>query len=44
MAVGDAIRQEDAVPAARRFLDAFNERDVAARDGQVASFALRPIP
>jgi ketosteroid isomerase-like protein len=30
MAGGDAVRQEDAVLAARRFLDAFNERDVEA--------------
>src|SRR3954447_16015759 len=35
MAVGDAIRQEDALLAARRFLDAFNERDVEAMQALV---------
>jgi hypothetical protein len=35
VAVGDAVRQEDAVLAARRFLDAFNERDVDAMEALV---------
>jgi ketosteroid isomerase-like protein len=30
VAVGDTVREQDAVLAARRFLDAFNERDVDA--------------